>query len=858
MITLIKSINQTIEDFYYYLKSLKIKESFLTIVIVCFITGISLGLISSIERLTAFGNNLTILNKLIAICLSTSLTATWAIIVGIGTFIAIFSSIYIFTAFTSMTQKRGKLTPYKVIIFYCIITAILSNYILTTMFIESPDTDFGELFQTKFFLINSFHILVIGLTSILTWLAYLLSKKILIKSKWLSVKFLSILALIVWAIVIFVYIKYTLISCYFMSINWSTVTFLINFNLLWTKISLAYSRNMLWFNCISLAGFSAFYIIISYSSILIVSKLSKIKYILLWLSGISFLIFIYIYILSQNLFTNQLFINYGMTIILILIIYATFYLLYITIFGLYKQINPTKSFKYINKKNIIIALCIYVVFLMIGLWGLKTSNAYRAFLFRHNTYEKIFLAWPKLLNIKKNLALIPPKNSVIEKGFNIKHLQNDINKKPNIILITVDCLRRDITNELLKDENSTITKFSKESYNFTDAYSFAAYTWASIGSMLSSKYLASKADIDYPTLPQILSINGYDTYSLCAINPKVIIDKITLLPENYPFIFTEEETNKTDTITYKYKTFKIKKVEDFKKMDTLIIDEKHFPSTFSKGFQNCVRTTVSDFHKQKDRILTANFLNFLRHRDPNTPLFAWVHYSQLHMIPSSILFKNLFSGKVFLNKYKQELKIVDVEINKIITTLKNLNMYDNSLIIITSDHGEGAKEHGNLFHIYSLYQEFTEIPLFIKLPGENTGKLIHNHTSLLDLMPTILDYLNYDYSHLDLNGKSLLPLIKNDNQANKPLYSAWVLYKNPSNFSYGLYGYKNYYQKLIVEVAMIDKNKEWKFIYNKFYDFKELYNLKKDAKEQNNLIDKYPKIADKMLQQIRKEFPEKI
>jgi arylsulfatase A-like enzyme len=88
--------------------------------------------------------------------------------------------------------------------------------------------------------------------------------------------------------------------------------------------------------------------------------------------------------------------------------------------------------------------------------------------------------------------------------------------------------------------------------------------------------------------------------------------------------------------------------------------------------------------------------------------------------------------------------------------LKRLGMYEESLIILVSDHGEEFAEHKGFEHGRTLYEELVQVPLIIKYPDrEMSGKSEPIHVSLTDVLPTILDVAGIDGSNLVLDGRSL-------------------------------------------------------------------------------------------------------
>jgi arylsulfatase A-like enzyme len=90
--------------------------------------------------------------------------------------------------------------------------------------------------------------------------------------------------------------------------------------------------------------------------------------------------------------------------------------------------------------------------------------------------------------------------------------------------------------------------------------------------------------------------------------------------------------------------------------------------------------------------------------------------------------------------------------------MKDLDLWDQSLIVIFGDHGEEFQEHGSVHHIKTLYEEVLRVPLLVKLPGgrpTNVRPRIDERVLLMDIAPTILEVAGLEPSP-DMEGRSLL------------------------------------------------------------------------------------------------------
>ncbi len=115
-----------------------------------------------------------------------------------------------------------------------------------------------------------------------------------------------------------------------------------------------------------------------------------------------------------------------------------------------------------------------------------------------------------------------------------------------------------------------------------------------------------------------------------------------------------------------------------------------------------------------------------------------------------------------IDLYDGEIKYTDqLFIQPIVDKLKELGLYDNSLIILTSDHGEEFFDHEAWLHDHSLYEEGIRIPLIVKFPnGEYKGAQIENFARITDIVPTILDRSSIKTKSQQFDGASLVPLIE--------------------------------------------------------------------------------------------------
>ena len=115
-----------------------------------------------------------------------------------------------------------------------------------------------------------------------------------------------------------------------------------------------------------------------------------------------------------------------------------------------------------------------------------------------------------------------------------------------------------------------------------------------------------------------------------------------------------------------------------------------------------------------------------------------------------------------ISQYDGAIQYLDQQVGRLISELKRRDLYDNTLLIITSDHGEAFGERHLLQHGLSVYQDEVHVPLLIKLPRERNRMpavtVIDTPVSSVDLLPTILETLGLP-APKETEGLSLLSLM---------------------------------------------------------------------------------------------------
>ncbi|MBD3339856.1 MAG: sulfatase-like hydrolase/transferase [Candidatus Lokiarchaeota archaeon] len=178
--------------------------------------------------------------------------------------------------------------------------------------------------------------------------------------------------------------------------------------------------------------------------------------------------------------------------------------------------------------------------------------------------------------------------------------------------------------------------------------------------------------------------------------------------------------------------------------------------------------------------------------------------------------------RVIAASYGME-KMIDDAVGEILKALEDLGLRENTIVIYTTDHGELGGEHRLFFKGPFLYQPLINIPFIISVPGGIRNKISDSLASSIDIPETILELAGFEIPRY-MQGKSLLPILEKPDEKIKKS----ILIEMDDN-------YNDQKTRTIV-------TQNWRLTFYK--DFGELYNLKKDPKELNNLWDenKYQEI----------------
>ena len=310
---------------------------------------------------------------------------------------------------------------------------------------------------------------------------------------------------------------------------------------------------------------------------------------------------------------------------------------------------------------------------------------------------------------------------------------------------------------------------------------------------------------------------------------------------------------------------------------------------FSKGFDSYVDFRRSHFQRNSAEILFNNseiwlnrnkdkkFFLFLHTYQIHEPYFSHSPFSSLFLNNKTLKWEKANMDEILLDDesngtkryrnlspsekenivalYDGEIRYSDEYLIKpLIEKLKQLNLYQRTMIIVTSDHGEEFFDHMAWLHGHSLYNELIKIPLIIKFPFSQFKKIKSNkYVRITDIMPTILETVGIDPSSYQFDGKSLVPIIKNDEKEERIFVADMGGQSNPSELP----------TKVAINLG------EFKLILNNKFGMPpehylpipapiakvELYDLKKDHPEKKNIAPQEKEVVQYLLKKIYELYP---
>jgi arylsulfatase A-like enzyme len=481
------------------------------------------------------------------------------------------------------------------------------------------------------------------------------------------------------------------------------------------------------------------------------------------------------------------------------------------------------------KVNFLIILTVGVIYILLFIKGRNLILNVMSFFRKEN-----------IKNIMKNylfLIVVFAIASFFIDVYSLNNIPDTTNggafESPNVLLISMDTTRADHLSTYGYHLNTSpnIDKLASSSVVFDNAISVSSWTLPAHASVFTGKYPSNHGavqtyqmlDSDETTLAEILREKGYNTAAFIS----------------GPYVKAKYGLGQ-GFLTYKDRLDFVEYVHIFNNFYIRSIIVSFF-QWFNKVFfmvdgERTSEEVNNDVFKWLDKNKDGPFFLFVHYFDPHDPYTLGEEfrerftnetreYKEVEKTYGIERYGTASKGIVdyMISLYDTEIFYLDNNLGRLFNKLEELELKNNTIIIIFGDHGEEFYDHGGFLHRKTLYEEVINVPLIIYYPQKFEAQRIRDRTSIVNIFPTLLDMLQIKVPE-DVDGVSLLPLIKNLSDSEEYVFSE-------------LEGQPNLGEP---EKQIAISYKGWKLI--EVYPEKEtlpssLFFLGNDSKEQKNLYD---------------------
>lgn len=409
-----------------------------------------------------------------------------------------------------------------------------------------------------------------------------------------------------------------------------------------------------------------------------------------------------------------------------------------------------------------------------------------------------------------------------------------------IVLYLIDTMRRDRLG-LYGYEAGTSPKIDAlgaESVVFDDAHSPAPWTLPSVVSIMTSAYpiehgaveIFQKPDPRYETLPERMQKIGYRTAHITA-NP--ILVESAGLTQGWDLIKKTRRHADPNEIMAWIDAYPDKPAFVF--IHTMEAHRPYdAPQRFIERFGVVDRQREQRAAEKIAQIRKLKRVDWQAKRALGTTDNTAEQVEILEMAEREI--------EMFSMMYDAGIAWADHNVGELVAMLKRRSMWDQTLFVLLSDHGQEFLDHGNILHGQSIYSELVASPLLWHLPGKAPPQArIHAPVALLDVMPTVLELAGDRRPPHGKSGRSLVPLLYNAGneapEADAPRVVSMRIERT------------NYFRPMVDRLGLFNLSildGPWKGIWNVDRGNFELYNRHTDAKETNNLAANEVEVASRL------------
>ena len=363
-------------------------------------------------------------------------------------------------------------------------------------------------------------------------------------------------------------------------------------------------------------------------------------------------------------------------------------------------------------------------------------------------------------------------------------------KPSNVVLVVMDTAREDATSTIADRPNSSIGRLREEGTTFSNTFASSPWTLPSHASLFTGTYPSEhgahaghkRLDGALRTLPEVFGDAGYET--VAVTNNAWVTDEFGFgrgfgdLYKVWQYVRTRTDFGEialteegTDRITAA--------------LQALFTGE--LPANVLNAIYGKFLYRRNDYGAKRTNRLVENWLDARTNTDP---FFMFVNYLEPHLqyqpperlarefLPSGMSYEEAtdipqspwqyVTGNVHLTDhdldalrglYRAEVAYLDERIGELRSVLERAGEFENTLFVLTSDHGENVGDHGLMDHQYSLHDTVTHVPLVCRGGEFSSGETVDELTELVDLFPTLLDAAAIEAADArdQARGRSLVP-----------------------------------------------------------------------------------------------------
>jgi arylsulfatase A-like enzyme len=331
---------------------------------------------------------------------------------------------------------------------------------------------------------------------------------------------------------------------------------------------------------------------------------------------------------------------------------------------------------------------------------------------------------------------------------------------PNVLVIVVDTLRADHLSSYgyARPTSPNLDRIARQGVLFESAFSTSSWTQPSHASMLTGRYTYEhgadayrRLDDRYPTIAEALQARGYRTGAFSA-NFRVFCRRLGF---GRGFHHFEDYYRSVDTILVS--TFYGRMVEEY-----VLHRGFGFEDQIGRRWVDAINCAVLGWIDRDQGRPFFAFLNYFDVHDPYVPPQPYRSMFSPLENPGGLINSYWGVDHIYvlttpeqlqgeIDAYDGAIAYVDHHIDQLLGELQARGLAENTLVVITSDHGESFGEHGLLQHTNSLYREVIHVPLLFLWPGHlPDGVRVDEPVTIAALPATLLDLIGED-------GQALFP-----------------------------------------------------------------------------------------------------